>query len=60
MSHPIERLPDGHLARNEQPGALAALIAKFERGLAKKHSEQEARRTSEHITPGRDKTSGAQ
>jgi len=36
MSHQIERLPDGHLATNEQPGALAALIAKFERGLAKK------------------------
>jgi hypothetical protein len=35
MSHQIERLPDGHLATNEQPGALAALIAKFERGLEK-------------------------
>ena len=32
----IERLPGGHLTTNEQPGALAALIAKFERGLAKK------------------------
>jgi pimeloyl-ACP methyl ester carboxylesterase len=32
----IERLPGGHLATNEQPGALAALIAKFERELAKK------------------------
>jgi hypothetical protein len=29
----IERLPGGHLATNEQPEALAALIAKFERGL---------------------------
>jgi pimeloyl-ACP methyl ester carboxylesterase len=29
----IERLPGGHLTTNEQPGALAALIAKFERGL---------------------------
>jgi pimeloyl-ACP methyl ester carboxylesterase len=32
----IERLPGGHLTTNEQPGALAALIAKFERRLAKK------------------------
>ena len=32
----IERLPGGHLTTNEQPEALAALIAKFERGLAKK------------------------
>jgi pimeloyl-ACP methyl ester carboxylesterase len=31
----IERLPGGHLTTNEQPGALAALIAKFERGLTK-------------------------
>lgn len=30
----IERLPGGHLTTNEQPDALAALIAKFERGLA--------------------------
>jgi pimeloyl-ACP methyl ester carboxylesterase len=30
----IERLPGGHLTTNEQPQALAALIAKFERGLA--------------------------
>jgi pimeloyl-ACP methyl ester carboxylesterase len=29
----IERLPGGHLTTNEQPGALAALIATFERGL---------------------------
>jgi hypothetical protein len=26
----IERLPGGHLSTNEQPAALAALIAKFE------------------------------
>jgi pimeloyl-ACP methyl ester carboxylesterase len=32
----IERLPGGHLTTNEQPRALAALIAKFERGLARK------------------------
>jgi pimeloyl-ACP methyl ester carboxylesterase len=32
----IERLPGGHLTTNEQPGALAALIAKFERELAEK------------------------
>ncbi len=38
----IERLPGGHLTTNEQPEALAALIAKFERGLARKRSEQEA------------------
>jgi len=31
----IERLPGGHLTTHEQPKALAALIAKFERGLAK-------------------------
>ena len=31
----IERLPGGHLTTHEQPQALAALIAKFERGLAK-------------------------
>jgi pimeloyl-ACP methyl ester carboxylesterase len=31
----IERLPGGHLTTNEQPAALAALIAKFERGLVK-------------------------
>ena len=31
----IERLPGGHLTTNEQPEALASLIAKFERGLAK-------------------------
>jgi pimeloyl-ACP methyl ester carboxylesterase len=29
----IERLPGGHLTTNERPEALAALIAKFERGL---------------------------
>jgi pimeloyl-ACP methyl ester carboxylesterase len=32
----IERLPGGHLTTNEQPEALAALIAKFDRGPAKK------------------------
>jgi pimeloyl-ACP methyl ester carboxylesterase len=31
----IERLPGGHLTTNEQPEALAALIAKFERRLAR-------------------------
>ena len=31
----IERLPGGHLTTNEQPEALAALITKFERGLAR-------------------------
>ncbi len=34
----IERLPGGHLTTNEQPGALAALITRFERGLAKSGS----------------------
>lgn len=29
----IERLPGGHLTTHEQPEALAALVAKFERGL---------------------------
>ena len=32
----IERLPGGHLTTHEQPEALAALIAKFEQGLARK------------------------
>ncbi|SHG78200.1 alpha/beta fold hydrolase [Bradyrhizobium erythrophlei] len=31
----IERLPGGHLTTNEQPEALAALIAKFERGFTR-------------------------
>jgi pimeloyl-ACP methyl ester carboxylesterase len=31
----IERLPGGHLTTNEQPEALAALIAKFEQGIVK-------------------------
>jgi pimeloyl-ACP methyl ester carboxylesterase len=31
----IERLPGGHLTTNEQPAALAALIAQFEQGLQK-------------------------
>ncbi len=31
----IERLPGGHLTTNEQPGALAALISKFERDSQK-------------------------
>ena len=32
----IERLPGGHLTTHEQPEALAALIAKFERELARR------------------------
>ena len=31
----IARLPGGHLTTHEQPEALASLIAKFERGIAK-------------------------
>lgn len=31
----IERLPGGHLTTNEEPEALAALIANFERGLSR-------------------------
>ena len=31
----IARLPGGHLTTNEQPEALAALIASFERGRAR-------------------------
>ncbi len=31
----IERLPGGHLTTNEQPEALAALIAKFEGSLCR-------------------------
>ena len=34
----IERLPGGHLATNEQPEALAALIAEFERETARSPS----------------------
>ena len=37
----IERLPGGHLTTNEQPEALAALIAKFDRGLASKPKRAE-------------------
>lgn len=36
----IERLPGGHLTTNEQPQALAALIAKFEQGLVKMSDPQ--------------------
>jgi pimeloyl-ACP methyl ester carboxylesterase len=32
----IERLPGGHLTTHEQPAALAELIARFDRGLARK------------------------
>lgn len=32
----IERLPGGHLTTNEQPEALAALIARFERELGRR------------------------
>src|SRR5499425_1701305 len=32
----IARLPGGHLTTHEQPEALAALVANFERGLARK------------------------
>ena len=35
LSLTIERLPGGHLTTNEQPEALAALIAKFEREPAR-------------------------
>ena len=34
----IVRLPGGHLTTNEQPEALAASIAKFERGLSTRRS----------------------
>jgi pimeloyl-ACP methyl ester carboxylesterase len=36
----IERLPGGHLTTNEQPEALAALIANFERGVTRKQNPQ--------------------
>jgi hypothetical protein len=32
----IKRLAGGHLTTNEQPEALAALIAQFERGLQRR------------------------
>jgi pimeloyl-ACP methyl ester carboxylesterase len=35
----IERLRGGHLTTNEQPGALAALIANFDRGLLEKQPQ---------------------
>jgi pimeloyl-ACP methyl ester carboxylesterase len=35
----IVRLPGGHLTTNEQPEALAASIAEFERGLSTKRSQ---------------------
>jgi pimeloyl-ACP methyl ester carboxylesterase len=38
----IERLPGGHLTTNEQPEALAALIAKFERELLKMQEPRSA------------------
>jgi pimeloyl-ACP methyl ester carboxylesterase len=38
----IARLPGGHLTTHEQPAALAALIAKFEQGLAKMPESQSA------------------
>jgi pimeloyl-ACP methyl ester carboxylesterase len=34
----IERLPGGHLTTNEQPEALALLVAQFERGVSAKKS----------------------
>src|SRR6266568_6040742 len=43
----IERLPGGHLTTNEQPEALAALIAKFERGLAKNAASLRERLTAQ-------------
>lgn len=36
----IERLAGGHLTTNEQPQALASLIAKFERGLSANRSRR--------------------
>ena len=48
----IERLPGGHLTTNEQPEALAALIAKFERGLVRKPERAGgAPDTEEHVGP---------
>lgn len=46
----IERLPGGHLTTNEQPQALASLIAKFERGLSANRSR---RREAAGIESGR-------
>jgi pimeloyl-ACP methyl ester carboxylesterase len=40
----IERLPGGHLTTHEQPEALAALITKFEQGLARKPDRAEGYR----------------
>jgi pimeloyl-ACP methyl ester carboxylesterase len=42
----IERLPGGHLTTNEQPGALAALIEKFERGLLRIPEPRSSARSS--------------
>jgi pimeloyl-ACP methyl ester carboxylesterase len=43
----IARLPGGHLTTNEQPEALAALIAKFERGLTKMQPSLRERLTAQ-------------
>ena len=45
----IERLPGGHLTTNEQPEVLAALIAKFERGLTTGQSEWKAAQPSPNL-----------
>src|SRR5215469_9873498 len=47
----IERLPGGHLTTNEQPEALAALIAKFERGLSKMQLARSVRRRIKAVIP---------
>ena len=45
----IERLPGGHLTTHEQPEELAALIAKFERGLVTGQSERKAAQPSPNL-----------
>ena len=46
----IERLPGGHLTTNEQPAALAALIAKFERGTTIRPTKPDFVRVSKQAT----------
>jgi len=51
LSLQIERLPGGHLTTHEQPQALAALIAKFERGLSNAPQSQPEKPRHDAHTP---------
>src|SRR5499427_10738603 len=47
----IARLPGGHLTTHEQPEALAALVAEFERGLQEGSSRSALRRSRMSSVP---------